>query len=45
MVNLERLAAFGDGETVDPALMAARGMIRAADKVKVLGDGDAERVR
>ena len=28
VVNLERLAAFG-GETIDPALMAERGMIRA----------------
>ena len=40
VVNLKRLAALGV-ETVDPALMAARGIIRAADKVKVLGDGDA----
>src|SRR4249920_1657009 len=38
VVNLKRLAALGV-ETVDPALMAARGIIRAADKVKVLGDG------
>jgi large subunit ribosomal protein L15 len=38
VVNLKRLAALGV-ETVDPALMAERGIIRAADKVKVLGDG------
>jgi large subunit ribosomal protein L15 len=38
VVNLKRLAELGV-ETVDPALMAARGIIRAADKVKVLGDG------
>lgn len=38
VVNLKRLVALGV-ETVDPALMAERGIIRAADKVKVLGDG------
>ncbi len=38
VVNLKRLAALGV-ETVDPALMAERGIVRAADKVKVLGDG------
>jgi large subunit ribosomal protein L15 len=38
VVNLKRLAELGV-ETIDPALMAARGIIRAADKVKVLGDG------
>ena len=38
VVNLKRLAALGV-ETIDPALMAERGIIRAADKVKVLGDG------
>src|SRR5438270_4661070 len=38
VVNLRRLAALGV-ETIDPALMAERGIIRAADKVKVLGDG------
>jgi large subunit ribosomal protein L15 len=38
VVNLKRLATLGV-ETVDPALMAERGIIRAADKVKVLGDG------
>jgi large subunit ribosomal protein L15 len=38
VVNLKRLAALGL-ETVDPALMVERGIIRATDKVKVLGDG------
>jgi large subunit ribosomal protein L15 len=38
VVNLKRLAALGV-ETIDPALMAERGIIRVADKVKVLGDG------
>ncbi len=39
VVNLKRLAALGV-DTVDPALLAERGMIRATDKVKVLGDGE-----
>jgi large subunit ribosomal protein L15 len=39
VVNLKRLAALGV-DTVDPALLAERGVIRAADKVKVLGDGE-----
>jgi len=39
VVNLKRLAALGV-EEIDPALMAQRGIIRAADKVKVLGDGN-----
>ena len=39
VVNLKRLAALGV-DAIDPALMAARGIIRAADKVKVLGDGE-----
>ncbi len=39
VVNLKRLAALGV-DNIDPALMAARGIIRAADQVKVLGDGE-----
>lgn len=38
VVNLKRLVALGI-DIVDPALMAERGIIRATDKVKVLGDG------
>ena len=38
VVNLKRLATLGV-DSVDPALMVERGIIRAADKVKVLGDG------
>jgi large subunit ribosomal protein L15 len=39
-VNIGRLAGFSDGEKVDPALMADRGLIAAGSKVKVLGDGE-----
>ncbi len=40
IVNLERLAKCADGERIDPALMAERGIIRAGSKVKILGDGE-----
>jgi large subunit ribosomal protein L15 len=39
VVNLKRLAGLGI-EEIDPALLAQRGIIRTADRVKVLGDGD-----
>jgi large subunit ribosomal protein L15 len=39
-VNIGRLAGFIDGEKVDPAVMADRGLIAAGSKVKVLGDGE-----
>lgn len=39
VINIKRLAALGM-ETIDPALMVERGLIRASDKVKVLGDGE-----
>jgi large subunit ribosomal protein L15 len=39
-VNIGRLAGFNDGEKVDPAVMADRGLIAAGSKVKVLGDGE-----
>lgn len=38
-VNLRRLAIFEAGATVDPAVMAERGLVRAGKQVKVLGDG------
>jgi large subunit ribosomal protein L15 len=41
-VNIGRLAGFADGEKVDPALMADRGLIAAGSKVKVLGDGEVK---
>jgi len=39
-VNLARLANFADGEQIDPARMAERGIIRPGRKVKILGDGE-----
>ena len=39
-VNLRSLAVFGEGATVDPAMLADRGLVKAGQKVKVLGDGD-----
>ena len=39
-VNLERFSIFGAGETVDPAMMAERGLVPKGRMVKVLGDGE-----
>jgi len=39
-VNLGLLANYHAGETVDPANLAERGIIRSGLKVKILGDGD-----
>ncbi|MBV8056375.1 MAG: 50S ribosomal protein L15 [Deltaproteobacteria bacterium] len=39
-INLRSLAVFGDGAAVDPAILADRGLVKAGQKVKVLGDGD-----
>jgi large subunit ribosomal protein L15 len=39
-VNLRSMADFVDGETIDPQVLADRGLIRAGRKVKVLGDGE-----
>jgi large subunit ribosomal protein L15 len=42
VVNVGELARFGEGATVDPAALAARGLIRRASlRVKLLGQGDA----
>ncbi len=42
IVNLQALAAFGDGATVDVAALASRGLIRAkGGDVKLLAEGDA----
>jgi large subunit ribosomal protein L15 len=38
-VNLSRLVVFEPGATVDPEAMAKRGLVRAGNQVKVLGDG------
>jgi large subunit ribosomal protein L15 len=41
VVNVQSLNAFGGGETVTPAALLGRGIVRAArDGVKVLGDGE-----
>ena len=39
-INLRTLTIFGEGATIDPALLADRGLIRMGRKVKVLGDGE-----
>jgi large subunit ribosomal protein L15 len=39
-VNLERLAGFGEGTTVDAAVLAASGIVPAGRKIKILGTGD-----
>lgn len=40
VVNVEQLNVFAPGETVTPDLLRARGLVRAAGPVKVLGDGE-----
>jgi large subunit ribosomal protein L15 len=41
-VNLERLAAFGEGAEVSPDSLIQRGLVnRPGSLVKILGDGDA----
>ncbi|HKV55292.1 MAG TPA: 50S ribosomal protein L15 [Candidatus Binataceae bacterium] len=39
-INLRSLAAFAEDQTIDPALLADRGLISAGRKLKVLGDGE-----
>ncbi|MGH7935176.1 MAG: 50S ribosomal protein L15 [Candidatus Binataceae bacterium] len=39
-INVERLAGFVDGDIIDPATMADRGLMRPGRKVKVLGGGE-----
>ena len=41
VVNVRDLGVFGDGATVEPETLAARGLVHAAERVKLLGDGDA----
>jgi len=40
LVNLARLSIFAEGDTIDPATMAERGLVPAGRMVKVLGDGE-----
>src|SRR5689334_24767986 len=37
-INLRTLTIFGEGASIDPALLADRGLIKMGRKVKVLGD-------
>jgi len=39
-VNLSKLVGFAEGETIDPAILVDRGLVRAGRKIKVLGGGD-----
>jgi large subunit ribosomal protein L15 len=39
-INLRSLNMFAEGDIVDPAVLRKRGVIRAGDKLKILGDGD-----
>src|SRR6267378_4294020 len=39
-VNVRSLESFVEGETVDPAMLVDRGLVRAGLRVKVLGDGE-----
>jgi large subunit ribosomal protein L15 len=41
VVNLKDLARFDSGTQVDPAALAAKGMVRKRAKVKILGVGEA----
>jgi large subunit ribosomal protein L15 len=44
IVNLAALAAFGEGATVDPAALEARGLVRGrTGPIKLLGEGEAPR--
>jgi large subunit ribosomal protein L15 len=39
-INLGRLTGFAEGETIDPAVLADRGLIKLGRKVKILGGGE-----
>lgn len=39
-INLGRLSGFAEGETIDPAVLIDRGLIRPGQKVKILGGGE-----
>lgn len=41
VVNLNSLVGFVAGTPVDPAALAARGLVRKRARVKILGEGDA----
>ncbi len=39
-VNLERIADFPDGTTVDASLLVERGIVPAGRRIKILGNGE-----
>jgi large subunit ribosomal protein L15 len=39
-VNIGKLTGFADGETIDPAVLVDRKLVRAGRKIKVLGGGE-----
>lgn len=41
VVNVSALSVFGEGEVVDPQILADRGLVRGGSPVKLLGDGEA----
>lgn len=44
VINVGALAVFGDGASVDPAALVARGLARAkGGDIKLLGEGEAPR--
>jgi large subunit ribosomal protein L15 len=43
LVNVGSLESFAEDQTVDPAMLVDRGLVRAGLRVKVLGDGELKR--
>jgi large subunit ribosomal protein L15 len=43
IVNLDRLADFDDGATIDAAALAGRGLVPSGSKIKILGDGELKK--
>lgn len=41
VLNVRDLASFGEGATVDPESLRARGLVRGRGPVKLLGEGEA----
>ncbi len=39
-MNIGSLSGFADGETIDAAALAARGITRKGRKIKILGSGE-----
>jgi large subunit ribosomal protein L15 len=43
IVNIDRLADFDDGATIDAAALVARGLVPSGRKIKILGDGELKK--